>query len=574
MKIILGINDMVDPSISLVKDGKLLFYIEEERLNRIKHSHNIFPIKSIEMALKRFDISIDDLQCISYNWDFNKYSGGYMKNFFRKFNTKYRVDQNTIKWQKERLNKRNLINFKKKLEFNLRKKFEFSKLPPIKFFSHHFVHAFQSHFHSGFRNSLCITIDGSGEENCTVIWKCKNNKFSKLKEINMPNSLGWFYAAITEYLGFKAYDGEYKLMGLASYGKSNKNIEKKLNKVLKINHKTNEYELNPKYIHHGKHSFSGRYTDNLVKLFGKVPRKENQKIKSWHKDLAFEVQSQLERAVLNLFKKYSVLTGINNLTIGGGVGLNVKMNSKLFNSKFCSNIFPNPLCADNGASAGSAMVADFILNKKKPKILKSLALGPDYSEKEIIKALKQNKIKFYKKRNIERYAAHKISQGKVIGWFQGRMEAGARALGQRSILGDPRKKEMSAKINKIIKYRESWRPFCPSVLEEQVKKYFLKSYESKFMTISFEAKKKLKKIAPAIVHIDNTCRIQSVQKINNSRFYKLINEFFEITKVPMLLNTSFNIKGEPIVCSPNDAIRTFYSTGLDELIINNFVIKK
>ena len=574
MKIILGINDMVDPSISLVKDGKLLFYIEEERLNRIKHSHNIFPIKSIEMALKRFDISIDDLQCISYNWDFNKYSGGYMKNFFRKFNTKYRVDQNTIKWQKERLNKRNLINFKKKLEFNLRKKFEFSKLPPIKFFSHHFVHAFQSHFHSGFRNSLCITIDGSGEENCTVIWKCKNNKFSKLKEINMPNSLGWFYAAITEYLGFKAYDGEYKLMGLASYGKSNKNIEKKLNKVLKINNKTNEYELNPKYIHHGKHSFSGRYTDNLVKLFGKVPRKENQKIKSWHKDLAFEVQSQLERAVLNLFKKYSVLTGINNLTIGGGVGLNVKMNSKLFNSKFCSNIFPNPLCADNGASAGSAMVADFILNKKKPKILKSLALGPDYSEKEIIKALKQNKIKFYKKRNIERYAAHKISQGKVIGWFQGRMEAGARALGQRSILGDPRKKEMSAKINKIIKYRESWRPFCPSVLEEQVKKYFLKSYESKFMTISFEAKKKLKKIAPAIVHIDNTCRIQSVQKINNSRFYKLINEFFEITKVPMLLNTSFNVKGEPIVCSPNDAIRTFYSTGLDELIINNFVIKK
>ncbi len=154
------------------------------------------------------------------------------------------------------------------------------------------------------------------------------------------------------------------------------------------------------------------------------------------------------------------------------------------------------------------------------------------------------------------------------------MEAGARALGQRSILGDPRKKEMSAKINKIIKYRESWRPFCPSVLEEQVKKYFLKSYESKFMTISFEAKKKLKKIAPAIVHIDNTCRIQSVQKINNSRFYKLINEFFEITKVPMLLNTSFNVKGEPIVCSPNDAIRTFYSTGLDELIINNFVIKK
>ena len=216
---ILGINDMVDPSISLVKNGKLLFYIEEERLNRIKHSHNIFPLKSIEVALKKFKISINDLECIAYNWDFKKYSGGHMRNFFNKFNKQFKIDKDTKKWQIERLSKRNLENFKKKIETNLRKKFTFSKLPPIKYYSHHFVHAFQSHFHSGFKESLCITIDGSGEENCTVIWKCKNEKLEKIKEINMPNSLGWYYAAFTEYLGFKAYDGEYKLMGLASYGK-------------------------------------------------------------------------------------------------------------------------------------------------------------------------------------------------------------------------------------------------------------------------------------------------------------------------------------------------------------------
>ena len=227
---ILGINDMVDPSISLVKDGKLLFYVEEERLNRIKHSHNIFPIKSIEVALKKFNISISDLDCIAYNWNFKKYSHGHMKNFFKKFNLKFKVDDNTIKWQQDRLNNRSLKNFKKKLELNLREKFIFSKLPLIKFFSHHYVHAFQSHFHSGFNESLCMTIDGSGEENCTVIWKCKNDIITKIKEINMPNSLGWYYAAFTEYLGFKAYDGEYKLMGLASYGKKNHSINEKLNK--------------------------------------------------------------------------------------------------------------------------------------------------------------------------------------------------------------------------------------------------------------------------------------------------------------------------------------------------------
>jgi len=571
---ILGINDMVDPSVSLVEDGKLLFYVEEERLNRIKHSHNIFPIKSIETALKKFNISVNDLECIAYNWNFNKYSNGHMANIFRDLNSKYDVDPLTKKWQSERLKNRNLANFKKKLELNLRKKFNFSKLPPIKFFSHHYVHAYQSHLHSGFEKSLCITIDGSGEENCTVVWKIENDKITKLKEINMPNSLGWYYAAFTEYLGFKAYDGEYKLMGLASYGKNNSKLEKKINKVIGINNLSKEYSLNPKYIHYGAHSFSGRFTDNLVKLFGKKPRKENEKITDWHKDLAFEVQKKLEDSVFNLFQKYSTITGIKNFTMGGGVGLNVKMNSKIFESSFCDKIFPNPLCADNGAAVGSALIADYILNKKRPKELKSLALGPDYSDKEIVKILKLNKIKFYKINNIEKYVAKELAKGQVIGWFQGKMEAGARALGQRSILGDPRNKKMTKKINLIIKYREVWRPFCPSILEEYVEKYFIKSYRSNFMTISFEAKKELKNIAPAIVHVDNTSRVQSVSKKYNLKFYKLINGFFKITKVPILLNTSFNVKGEPIVCSPNDAIRTFYSTGLDQLVLNNFLIKK
>jgi len=571
---ILGINDMADPSISLVKNGKLIFYVEEERLNRIKHSHNSFPIKSLEYALDKFKLSIDDLQYISYNWDFNKYSGGFMKKYFKKINTKYKFDETSKNWQIQRLKNRNLKNFKKRIEKNLRNKFSFKKLPEIKFFSHHYVHAFQSYYHSGFNNAICITIDGSGEENSTVIWKCLNGKISKLKEINIPHSLGWYYAAFTEYLGFKAYDGEYKLMGLASYGNRNNFFKKKIDQILSINNKTKYYELNPKFIHIGKHTYSGRFTDKLAKIFGREPRKSSDKIKKWHMDLAYEVQNKLEEVILGIYNKYSFLTGIKNLVIGGGVGLNVKMNSKLYSQGNCEKIFPNPLCADNGASAGSALLADLKFNNNKPKVLSTLAVGPEYSDKEIIKILTQNKIKFRYFTNIYKYTAEKISKGKVIAWFQGKMEAGARALGQRSILGDPRDKNMANKINKIIKYRELWRPFCPSILKEHIKDYFDSSYDSKFMTISFKANSKLKRIAPSIVHVDNTCRLQSVSKIHNARFYSLINEFYRITNVPILLNTSFNIKGEPIVCSPNDAIRTFYATGIDELIINNFVIKK
>ncbi len=570
---ILGINDMADPSVSLVKNGQLIFYIEEERLNRVKHSHNIFPIRSIKAALKYYNISFNEIEYIAYNWNFKKYENGSMENFFRRLNKEYNSDVATKKWQRERLKKRNLENFKKKVFLNLKKNFNIKKLPKIKFYSHHYVHAFQSHYQSGFKNSICITIDGSGEENCTVVWKFENGKHTKLEEINMPHSLGWYFAAFTEYLGFKAYDGEYKLMGLASYGKYIPELEAKIEKILKFDNKSS-YRIDPQFIHYGKHSYSGRFTDNLVKLFNKRPRKENDKITDWHKNLAYAVQKKLELVVTNMFKKYAVKTGIKNFCLGGGVGLNVKMNSEIYQLDNCKRLFANPLCADNGASAGSALLADFKINKNKPKILNNLNLGLDFSDNQILELLNSKKISFTKPIDLEKIIANELKKGKIIGWFQGRMEAGARALGYRSILGDPRKKKMAKKINKIIKYRELWRPFCPSILENKVKTLLKGSFDSKFMTVSFEASEKLKSIAPAIVHVDETCRIQSVSKKDNLRFYKLINEFYKITGVPVVLNTSFNIKGEPIVCTPNDAIKTFYSTGLDFLVLNDYIIRK
>lgn len=572
-KYILGINDFTDPSIAIIRNGSVEFYIEEERLNRIKHSHNVFPIKSIKEAFNYLNISFKDIEAIAYNWDFKKYQNGHLKKFFSDLNKKFRIDENTKSWQNERLKSRNLRNFKKKLEKNLFAEFGFFKIPKILFYQHHYVHAYQSYVHSGFNEAIVLSMDGSGEENCTTVWECKNNEIKKIDEINIPNSLGWYYSAFTEFLGFKAYDGEYKLMGLAAFGKKNLIIRKKLKNILKFDNKLQKYELNPYYIHYGLHTYSGRFTDNLVRLLGK-PKKSNEKFTKLHKELAFEVQRLLEECVLKLCDKYFKLTGIRNICLGGGVGLNVKLNSKIFNQKFIDNIFPNPLCADNGASVGAALIADIELNKSKVKPLKSLSLGPDYKDKFIKKILIENKIRFFKPKNLHKYTAKLIANKKIIGWFKGRMEAGPRALGNRSILGDPRSIEIRDKINKIIKYREMWRPFCPSFLSNKLNNFFHKSYDSKFMTISFDANNILKKIAPAIVHIDKTCRIQSVNQKDNFHFYKLIKEYENITKVPALLNTSFNIKGEPIVCSPNDALRTFYSTGLDVLILEKYVILK
>ena len=416
-------------------------------------------------------------------------------------------------------------------------------------------------------------MDGSGEENCTTVWVCENNKIKKIDEFNIPHSLGWYYSAFTEFLGFKAYDGEYKLMGLAAYGKKNAIIKKKLEKILKFNNKEKKYKLNPYFIHYGKHTYSGRFTDKLVKLLG-PPKKLKEKFSKYHKDLAYEVQNLLEECVIKLCKKYFEKTGIKNLCLGGGVGLNVKLNSKIFNEQYIENIFPNPLCPDNGASVGAALLADMKLNKNKVKSLNTLSLGPEYKNDEIKKILTENQIEFIKPKNIYKFTANQLAKKKIVGWFQGRMEAGARALGNRSILGDPRFISTRDKINKIIKYREMWRPFCPSFMDDKINDYFDKSYNSKFMTISFKANNKLKMIAPAIVHIDNTSRIQAVHKKYNSKFYKLINEYFKITNVPTLLNTSFNIKGEPIVCSPSDALRTFFSTGIDVLILEKYAILK
>jgi carbamoyltransferase len=341
-----------------------------------------------------------------------------------------------------------------------------------------------------------------------------------------------------------------------------------------IEQKVPIYRLNPQYIHYGLHTWSGRFTDDLVNLLGKPPRLVTEPITGWHEDLAYSVQYILEETVCELVRWGMQKTNNTNLCVGGGVGLNVKLNSSLFNLKEVESIFAHPLCNDSGAAAGAALAACWELTGAKPKRLNSLALGNEYADDEIEKILDQCQVEYSKQEDIADVTAQLLANGKIVGWFQGRMEAGPRALGNRSILANPRDGFVKERINNIIKYREVWRPYCPSIIADEACKYLEKYDKSPFMNIAFYANEQMKQQAPAIVHVDGTTRIQMVFEEDNPLFYRLLSLFRQKTELPILLNTSFNIKGEPIVCTVYDALRTYFGTGLDALACGPYLLKK
>ena len=573
-KLYLGINLQNDPSVAIVENGKVIAFSEEERHIRLKHAPNYYPIQALKSCLEIANCQFEDITKLAVNWNLTAYNNGTMESFYSKLRDQYDVDEFTKKWQENNLKKRSWDNFK---DFHIKKLTKFFgnvDLPEIVDYPHHYIHAYQSFIESGFKEAISISIDGSGDQNCTTIWHCIGDEINCIKEINMPNSLGWLYSAFTEFLGFEAYDGEYKVMGLAAYGEENLQIKSALEQICSISSDGIGYVIDPKYIHYGKHTYSNRFTDDLIKLLGKNPRKTNEEIENWHKDLAFEVQTLLEKTILRLIKWAIKETGLNKICIGGGVGLNVKLNSRIFKLEEVSDVFAHPLCSDTGAAAGAALTACYKENGIRPLKLKSLALGFKEKAEDIEKLLNITKVKYTKSNNVSEEVSEYLSQGLIVGWFQGRMEAGPRALGQRSILANPTKEIYRDKVNLIVKFREDWRPFCPSMLEEYCREYFKKTTYAPFMIIAFEAENKLKDDAPAIVHIDGTSRVQLVYKETNPKYHALIESFRKKTGVPILLNTSFNVKGEPIVCTAKDALRTFWTTALDVLVLDDFIIKK
>ena len=571
---ILGYFHGVDPAACLVVDGEIVSFIEEERLIRHKHASGLFPIRAIEGCLKMGGLQVSDLDCFAMGWNAPHYTDGGMARFYEGLNAAHPPDEGTRAWQTRNLGLFSQGNLRATLEREMVRHFGVppSQVPPLRFWPHHASHAAAAFYGSRFEEALVLSVDGSGDEDCTTLWHGAGSKLVPLYRAPIPHSLGWVYAAITEYLGFEAYDGEYKVMGRAAYGRDNLDLREKLAQVVKPGPSGWDYVVDPRFTHHGPHTYSGRFTDHLVTLLGLPPRQG--RIESIHEDLAFEVQRALEEHVLRLLHHWQKATGLTKLAIGGGVGLNVKMNSKIFYASLFDELFAFPVPSDSGTALGAALAIEVAASGVRPPPLEHLYLGPSFTDEDIEAQLRSCGHAYRKCSDICEDTAALLANGKVVGWFQQGMEAGPRALGARSILADPRSIEARDRVNAAIKFREYWRPFCPSVTEEDAARFLKQGKAAPYMVLAFQATDEANATVPAVVHVDGTMRVQTVSAQSNPRYHALLQAFARRTGVPVVLNTSFNVKGEAVVCTPRDAFRTFWATGLDALAIGSFLVEK
>jgi carbamoyltransferase len=598
---ILGIIGFgMNPAACILRDGKIIAFAEEERFTRIKVSEGLFPAKAVSFCLDYAKLSLDSIDRIAFGWDATKYPWTMLGTFTKNF-LKYSISESrSFHKQKNNcsfwLGIEGLIDYHPskilpKIVDGLRSAGLKGSIPKIEFVPHHLAHAYSSYFCSEFNNAGILTIDGHGEEICTQLAVGHGENIKTVESIPIPHSLGWFYAAITEYLGFIPYRDEGKLMGLAAFGEIRRNVNKWIEPLSKIVKLTNgSYEVSPIYTLYGGHFHGKRFTDEMVKLITGIDSeaepisygekaiiegsKKSRYLKEVYIDIAWAAQEILETVTVALAKKLVNKYKVDNICIAGGVGLNCKMNGEILRKSGCKNIFVQPASNDAGTAIGAAM---YVAHKSGENIrnpLKNVYLGPEFSNDDIYSVLINSKIPFRKIEKPETEAAKLLEEGKIIGWFQGRMEFGPRALGNRSILANPLVADIKDKVNNEVKYRESWRPFCPSIIDEAKSKYIIDANESSFMTVAYHGSKSMVKEILSIVHVDGTIRPQTVKKENNFLYHSLISEFGKLTGQPILLNTSFNIRGEPIICTPAEAIRCFFSNGLEALIIGDFLIRK
>tara|TARA_B100000795_G_scaffold266341_1_gene249390 strand:+ start:2728 stop:4464 length:1737 start_codon:yes stop_codon:yes gene_type:complete len=574
MTLILGINAFhADSSACLIKDGEILFAIEEERINRIKHWSG-FPVESIKACLEFENIALNDIDYITFN-----------------INPKFNLKKKILYILKNFLIAELFRYFKKKNKNNifkdLKKNFEIKDLnKKIIFVEHHLSHISSAYFPSNFQVSDIVSMDGFGDFTSCALGSAKGNDLKVTKRVNFPHSLGLFYQAMTQHLGFNSYGDEYKVMGLSAYGKP-KYFED-LKKI--INVKEDVFELNLKNFTHqnnfsnyvsvdGNIKYPRIFSSNVVKIIGNQ-RLQDHKINEHHADLAASTQKMYEHILYNTLNQLQKITKNENLCFAGGCAMNSKANGSILENTNYKKIYIPPSPGDSGGSVGSALYHNSKLKGfNKSKNFYSVYLGPSYDykyTKELINTHLKNyecEILNLNKIELADICARKISEGNVIGWFQSRMEWGPRALGNRSILADPRNKNMKDILNLKTKKRESFRPFAPSILVEEVENWFEENHQSHFMQNVYKFQKDKVDLIPAVVHLDFTGRLQTVSRELNPTYYDLIKNFHKITKIPIILNTSFN-ENEPIVCNPLEAINCFKRTKIDILVIDDFYIQR
>ena len=591
---ILGISAFYhDSAACLIVDGEICSAVQEERFTRVKHDSR-FPHYAIEYILKKKNISIKDIDYIAfYDKPFLKFER--LLETYLAFAPKgYSSFAKSLPvWIKDKLfQKKTILDELKKIDSSIR----FND--KLLFSEHHQSHAASAFYPSPFENAAILTMDGVGEWATTSLAVGEGQKMTMRKEIHFPHSLGLLYSAFTYYTGFKVNSGEYKVMGLAPYGNP-KYVNLIKDNIIDIK-SDGSYRLNMNYFNYctGLTMTNHRFHE----LFGGDPRKpDRDPITQKEMDLAASVQVVIEDAVIALGRGIKKETGLNNLCLAGGVALNCVANGKLLREQIFDKIWIQPASGDAGGALGSALLAYYhFLSKERivreADAMKGAYLGPSFKDAQIEDELTKigAKFKIVPYDEMIEETAQSLADGKAVGWFQGAMEFGPRALGARSILGDPRSPSMQKNLNLKVKFRESFRPFAPSVLEEHVSKWFEIEQESPYMLLVADVKKdKQKKMneeeenlfgidklnvprseIPAVTHVDYSARVQTVNETRNPVYYHLIKSFYEKTNVPVLVNTSFNVRGEPIVCTPEDAFRCFMGTNLDLLIIGNAVLKK
>ena len=593
MTSILGISAFYhDSAAALIVDGNIVAAAQEERFSRKKHDAR-FPKNAVDYVLKESKLKLNEVDhIVFFEKPFLKFERlletylAFAPRGFKSFSLSMPI------WLREKLFQKNfLFDHLKKHDEN------YNDIKKIKFSEHHYSHAASAFYPSPFKEAIILTLDGVGEWATTTLAIGKENNLKIIKEIYFPHSLGLLYSAFTYYTGFKVNSGEYKVMGLAPYGKP-KYKDIILEKLLDLK-EDGSFKLNMKYFNYATGlTMTNKHFSNL---FGKPVRNpKKDRLTQFHMDIASSIQEVTEEIILRITKSISQKYNIKNLCLAGGVALNCVANGKILNKKIFENIWIQPAAGDAGGSLGAALAYWYheLNNSRTIYVdqMKGSYLGPSFENKIIKNELERLKANYknFSRKEIISISAKELAANKTVGWFQGRMEFGPRALGGRSILADPRSEKMQKELNLKIKYRESFRPFAPSVLREDVSEWFELNYDSPYMLLVADVKKSKQVVMsdqdkklfgieklnvkrssiPAITHVDYSARIQTVHEETNSRYYDLLKEFKKITNCPVLVNTSFNVRGEPIVCSIEDAFNCFMGTNLDILVIEDFILFK
>ncbi len=600
--IILGISAYYhDSAAAILVDGVIVAAAQEERFTRIKHDAS-FPTEAVKYCLEEAGVHLSEVDHIAF------YDKPFLK-FERLLETYYAFSPRGLRsfissmpvWVKEKL------FMKKNIRTALEAIGDYDRSKTTLLFpEHHLSHAASAYYPSPYQESAVLTIDGVGEWATASICHGEGHKISILKEMRFPHSLGLLYSAFTYFLGFKVNSGEYKMMGLAPYGNAQSEQYAKYQQVIREHlceiKPDGSIRLDQSYFNYAT-GLRMVFDKKWEQLFGIKRREVSEEITQDHMDLALAIQHLTEEIVLLMATSAKELTGSKNLVLAGGVALNCVANGKLIKAGIFDNVWIQPAAGDAGGALGAAMAAHHIyldqpmIEKESLDTMQGSYLGPEYSRDAVIKVIKQYKAVATEVTDLDALVANTakiITEGNVVGWYQGRMEFGPRALGHRSILGDARNTEMQQKINLKIKYRESFRPFAPSVLEEDVETYFDHDHASPYMLVVKEISDHIRQDVPpgyaglplmdklrvnrsslpSITHVDFTGRIQTVDGKYNARYHQLLSTFKSMTGVGVLINTSFNVRGEPIVCTPEDAYRCFMRTEMDYLVINDFIFEK